>query len=100
MVKRQESGEWSLSDADLRRLAVIVSLCGGLFTAGVAWAAASMKVDQMSTRLASLEASVQDLTNIREDIRALLRFRCIDSTDEQRRLAGIRCENGATRGTQ
>jgi hypothetical protein len=104
MAARHANGDWSFTEGDLRRLAVVVSLAGGVFTAGVSWMAASVKVDQMvsevtvvQNRITALEKHVQDLSEMKEDIHALLRIGCVSSTEEHRRLAGIRCSE-ALRG--
>jgi hypothetical protein len=65
----------------------------------VAWGMNQSTLRELESRTGALESSAAqnipairaDVQGIRQDIDALLRFRCIDSTEEQQRLAGIRC---------
>ena len=104
MVRRNDSGEWSISESDVKKVAAIASLIAGLLTATVggtvAWLSATWRVDALQqrvvsneARLTALEAGLRDLSTDLADIRlavhALVRFRCLDSTDAEQRLAGI-----------
>lgn len=107
MVRRSETGEWSISESDIKRVAAIASLVAGLLTATVggtvAWLSASTRVEALQQRVVSNEARLTalesglrdlstDLTDIRLSVAALLRFRCIDSDHMQQQLAGIYAE--------
>jgi hypothetical protein len=104
MVRRNDSGEWSISEADVKKVAAIASLVAGLLTTAVsvtaAWFAATTKVEGMAQRMVSHEARLTaleaglrelsfELSDIKLSLDALVRFRCLDSTDAEQRLAGI-----------
>jgi hypothetical protein len=104
MVRRSQTGEWTLADSDIKRFGLTLSILGTLLTAvvgaTVAWISAASRVAAVETRVAttearltSVEAGLRDLsadvTEIRVSVQALVRFRCLDSDEQQQRLAGI-----------
>jgi hypothetical protein len=77
---------------------LIVALVGF----AVAWGVNQATLRELQSRTGALESAAAqnipairaDVQAIRQDLDALLRFRCIDSSVEQQRLAGIRCADG------
>jgi hypothetical protein len=75
----------------------------------VAWGVNQATLRELQGRTMALESAAgqnipairADVQAIRQDLDALLRFRCIDSTEQQQRLAGIRCstERGRAGGS-
>jgi hypothetical protein len=104
MVRRSTTGEWTISEQGLRTaattLGIVAPLVTGLFAAGVAWAMSEYRAQVLETRVAAVERATVQMQQVRGDLDALLRFRCIDSTSEQQRLAGLRCERLRTSGDQ
>ena len=104
MTRRETTGEWVISEREIKKVAAVASLVAGLLTATVsvtvAWWSAGSRVDALQTRVVSTEARLTalesglrelsaDLADIRTSVAALVRFRCIDSDEVQQRLAGI-----------
>lgn len=103
-MRRTPGGDWTISDATLKRVIVIWGVVAGLltasFSAGVAWMTATSYVEDIKEsvqdverRVAAIEEVLLEIRIMRRDVAALVRLQCVDanSTLEQRSLADLYC---------
>lgn len=98
------TGEWRVTDSDIRRWGMVVGLVT-LVMSGVVTATAALvttrsqisgkadtgTVQQLARQQAALDVRVHAIEQLRDDVRSLLRLQCATATTAQRGLAGVRC---------
>lgn len=94
-MTRGPSGEWTISERDVKKAVAVWSVVAGLmttmFAVGVAYTTASRRVYDVERELTELRGLPAQIADVQRDVGALVRFRCRDTALEEAALADLRC---------